>query len=96
MVNLTKNQKLNIVRIGQKLTLEVISKKVFLSPSYVQLMCRGVRKVPEPIENILDFENGIKWYQTITTALSGDPISKEDAEDAIQVLNRVVGIKIQS
>jgi transcriptional regulator with XRE-family HTH domain len=95
-MKLTKNQKLRITRIGQGLTLEEAAKKVFLSTSYVSLMETDKRKVPDFVENILNFDEGIRWYETIVTVLSNFEyvsISEaEEAEKALQTLNRLLRV----
>lgn len=89
-MKLTKNQKLRITRIGQGLTLEEAAKKVFLSTSYVSLMETDKRKVPDFVEDILDFDQGTRWYQTTVAALSRADFLDEDAKKALDVLNKVV------
>lgn len=92
-MKLTKNQKLRITRLGRGLSLEKIAKKVFLSTSYVSLMETNNRKVPDFVENILDFEEGIRWYETIIIALSkSDHTSLDKAEEALQTLNKILRI----
>lgn len=97
MINLTENQKLRITRIGRSLTLEDTSKKLFLSPSFVSLMEHGKRKIPDDVKNILDFENGIKWYQDLVASLkyasiTEAPLSEKDAKEALDILNKVLRI----
>ena len=89
-MKLTKNQKLRITRIGQGLTLEEAAKKVFLSTSYISLMETDKRKVPDFVEDILNFYQGTRWYQTTVAALSRADFSDEDAKKALDVLNKVV------
>ncbi|MCK4498942.1 helix-turn-helix domain-containing protein [Candidatus Babeliales bacterium] len=93
MKELTKNQMLRITRIGKGLTLEKVAKKVFLSTSFISLMETGDRKIPDFVEDILDFEEGVRWYETIVTALSkSDYTSVDEADEALQTLNRVLRI----
>ena len=94
MKKLTKNQKLRITRLGQGLSLEKVAKKVFLSTSFISLMETGDRKIPDFVEDILNFEDGIRWYQTIVTALSkSDYTSVDEADKALQTLDEVLRIK---
>ena len=92
MKKLTKNQKLRITRLGQGLSLEKVAKKVFLSTSFISLMETGDRKIPDFVEDILDFEQGVKWYQTIAELLADEDseCSKEDTDKALQTLNKVL------
>lgn len=89
-MKLTKNQKLRITRIGQGLTLEEAAKKVFLSTSYVSLMETDKRKVPDFVEDILDFDQGTRWYQTTVAALSREDFSEDDANEALKVLGKIL------
>ncbi len=94
MKKLTKNQKLRITRLGQGLSLEKVAKKVFLSTSFISLMETGDRKIPDFVGDILDFEEGVRWYETIVTALSkSDYTSVDEADEALQTLNGVLRIK---
>jgi len=88
MRNLSKNEKLRITRLGRGLTLKAVSKKVFLSESFIHLMEKGKRKVPDDVERVLDFDKGIIWYSTIIDALEH---FSEDQE-ALKILNRVLKI----
>ncbi len=93
MKKLTKNQKLRITRLGRGLSLEKIAKKVFLSTSFISLMETDDRKVPNFVENILNFDEGVRWYETIITALSkSECTSVDEADEALQTLNRVLRI----
>ena len=94
MKKLTKNQKLRITRLGRGLSLEKIAKKVFLSTSFISLMETNDRKIPDFVENILDLDKGIRWYETIVELLSDEDsdCSKEDADEALQTLNKVLRI----
>lgn len=93
MKKLTKNQKLRITRLGQGLSLEKIAKKVFLSTSFISLMEKDDRKVPDFVENILNFDEGVRWYETIITALSkSDYTSVDEADEALQTLHKVLRI----
>lgn len=92
MTELTDRQKLNITKLGRGSTLGDLSEKVFLSKSHVYRMCQGSRKVPDQLSGILDFDEGIKWYQTIISALARDDFSEADAADALQTLNKIVGV----
>ena len=94
MKKLTKSQKLRITRLGRGLSLEKVAKKVFLSTSFISLMETNDRKIPDFVENILDFDEGIQWYQTIIESLSDEDseCSKEDADKALQTLNKVLRI----
>ena len=90
MKKLTKNQKLRVTRLGRGLSLEKIAKKVFLSTSYISLMETNDRRIPNFVENILDLKEGVQWYKTIVAALSD--CSKENTDEALQVLNRILRI----
>lgn len=90
MKNLTRNQKLRITRIGQGLSLEKTAKKVFLSLSHISLMENGKRNVPDFVEKVLNFDEEIRWYQTIVAALSGSFISDVEAKEALDVLNKIL------
>ena len=93
MKKLTKNQKLRITRLGRGLSLEKIAKKVFLSTSFISLMETDDRKVPDFVENILNFDEGVRWYETIITALSkSEYTSMDEADEALQTLNKVLRI----
>ena len=92
MKNLTKSQKLRVTRLGRGLSLEKAAKKVFLSTSFMSLMESNKRKLPDFVENILDFDRGIHWYQTIVESLLDSDCSKEDANEALETLNRVLRI----
>ena len=89
-MELTKNQMLRITRIGQGLTLEEAAKKVFLSTSYISLMEADKRKIPNFVGDILDFDQGIRWYQTIFAALSKEAFSEDDANEALKVLGKIL------
>lgn len=93
MKTLTENQKLRITRIGRCLSLEKIAKEISLSISFVSLMESDDRKVPDFVEDILNFDQGIKWYQTILEVLLNSNCCKEDINEAIQTLNRILRIK---
>lgn len=94
VMNLTKNQKLRITRIGQCLSLEKIAKRVFLSTSFISLMENGSRKIPDFVEDIINFDDGIRWYETIVIALSkSDYISEDLAKEALETLNRILKIR---
>ena len=97
MKNLTKNQKLRVTRLGRGLSLEKVAKKVFLSTSFISLMETNDRKVLDFVENILDFDEGVRWYQTVVAALSSAetsdfPDTVNDAKEALQTLNKVLRI----
>ena len=94
MKNLTKNQKLRITRLGQGLSLEKVAKKTFLSISFISLMETNKRKIPDFVENILDFDEGVRWYETIVELLLDEDseCSKENADKALQTLNKVLRI----
>lgn len=96
MKNLTKNQKLRVTRLGRGLSLEKVAKKVFLSTSFISLMETNDRKVPDFVENILDLDEGVQWYETIVTILSEAAYISIDeakkAEEALQTLNKVLRI----
>lgn len=89
-MELTKNQMLRITRIGQGLTLEEVAKKVFLSTSHISLMETDKRKIPNFVESILDFDQGIRWYQTTVAALSKEAFSEDDANEALKVLGKIL------
>jgi transcriptional regulator with XRE-family HTH domain len=91
-MKLTKNQKLRITRLGRGLSLEKIAKKVFLSTSFISLMETNDRKVPDFVENILDLDEGIQWYETIVKSLLDSECSEGDADKALQTLNKVLRI----
>lgn len=94
METLTKNQMLCITRLGQGLSLEKIAKKVFLSTSYVSLMENNKREVPDFLEDMLNFKQGIRWYQTIVTSLldENSKCTKEDVDEALKTLNKILKI----
>ena len=87
-MELFRNQKLRLTRLGQGLKIKDVSKKVFLSESYISFMESGTRKVPSSVEKVLDFDKGIRWYLTIVDALQ----SKEDGDKALEILNKVLKI----
>lgn len=93
MKELSKNQKLRIVRTGRGLTLEETARKVFLSPSFVLMIEQGKRKVPDEVENILDFDKNIKWYLTIAAALSEADLPEKDTAEALDILDKVLKIR---
>jgi transcriptional regulator with XRE-family HTH domain len=93
MKNLTKNQKLRITRLGRGLSLEKIAKKVFLSTSFISLMETNDRKIPDFVERILNFDEGVRWYETIVIALTKSEYTNVDnADEALQTLNKVLRI----
>lgn len=92
MRELSKSEKLRITRLGRGLTLKDVSKKVFLSESFIHLMEKGERKVPDDVEKILNFDDGIKWYQIIVQILEGSPLWKDVTEKIIKTLNTVLKI----
>lgn len=94
MKKLTKNQKLRITRKGRCLTLAEVAKKTFLSTSFISLMESDNRKVPDFVEDILNFDEGVRWYKTIVELLldENSECSKEDADKALQTLNKVLRI----
>ena len=92
-MKLTKNQKLRITRLGQGLSLEKVAKKTFLSTSFISLMETNKRKIPDFVENILDFDKSIRWYETIVVALLDSNLcSNKDVDEALQTLNKVLRI----
>lgn len=90
MEELNKNQMLRITRLGRGLSLEKIAKKVFLSTSFISLMENDERKVPDFVEQILDFDQGTRWYKTIVAALSKDFFSEDDANEALRILKKIL------
>ena len=92
MKELSKNNQLRITRIGLGLSQEAVAKKLILSPSYIHLMEKDKRPVPKEMEDVLDFSKGIKWYLMIVKALSSNLVDEEDALEALNILNNVIGI----
>lgn len=92
MEKLTSGQKLHLTRIGRCLTLSEVARKLFLSPSYISLLESDDRKLPVEINDILDLKNGIKWYTFIIGALSKEPVSEDDINESIEILDRVLRI----
>jgi len=88
MKKLSGSQKLRLTRLGRSLKIKDVSKKVFLSESYISFMESGTRKVPSSVEKVLDFDAGIRWYLTIVDALQ----SEEDGRKALEILNKVLKI----
>jgi len=90
MISLSKGQKLKITRIGKGLTLRDVAKMTFLSISYISRMESDDRGVPPDVERILDTDNGIRWYETIVEALSGESTLENDAKEALKILNHII------
>jgi len=96
MTYLTENQKLKITRLGRGLTLEDLSRKLALSVSFLSLMERGRRSVPKEIDDILNFDDGVRWYENFMSALESSLdegfLMNKDVEEIKGILDKILNL----
>ena len=96
MTYLTENQKLKITRLGRGLTLEDLSRKLALSVSFLSLMERGRRSVAKEIDDILNFDDGVRWYENLMSALESSLdegfLMNKDVEEIKGILDKILNL----